>query len=198
MPAAMIAVFSLLLAFAPNYVADSEAGPLRRLVRGGAVAGARVAAAPVRLLARSRANRGLPAVFPAARAAAVGSGSCGGQAAVDQIGEVGGSCVTLADGTQACGVAAAPSFNQRFSFGWANYLDGQVGHSAGRGPLRRALNASPEQQRRIIERFNSNVGSRHGFQAGTIADIIQWIADHPDQVMAVIKLIVSIIGMFGT
>lgn len=208
----LVACLALLLTFAPNYTADTDAGPLRRLVRGTVIVGVRtarvgaaVAAAPVRVWSRSREARGLPAIFPAVRAAA-GGGSCGasaGAACADgscSQPAAAATCRTLPDGSvvcdvpQAAGVGASP--RATLATEWANYLDWQVGHRVGRGPLRRAMSASPAVQKRIVDRFNSTIGAREGVVVDSVIELIEWIAENPDKVMKVVQLILSIIGLF--
>lgn len=199
-------VFALLVSVAPNILPDADAGlffcrcgaprtPARSAVRAAAVV-ARAPVAAVGAWSRSRAARGLPAVFPAVAAAAgaTSCGSCGSTASVDAVTTP--RCRVLPDGSVVCEATQAASARRSQAETTAGVLDGQFGHRAGRGPLRRALNASPEHQRRIVERFNATISHRTGKAIASITELIEWLATHPDQVLAVVKLVVQIIGLF--
>lgn len=198
-------LLSLLVFASPNLLPDADAGlffrrcgeprtPIRTAARAvGAVARAPVAA--VGAWSRSRAARGLPAVFPAV-AAAAGATSCGSCGVASAESAAAPTCRVLPDGSVVCEVPQAAASRRSQAETTAGVLDGQFGHRAGRGPLRRALNASPEHQRRIIERFNSTIGARSGTFISSITELIEWLATHQSEVLAVVKLVVQIIGLF--
>lgn len=179
-------------AFIAMAVAEVDAGLFFR--RDGSrrtplVTAARVVAAPVRAVAEARAAAGRPVLFPRLRAAACVD--CSSRAVSAACAE----CETPQARAELAAAEARNAARRRETLSEAGRLDGSLGHRLGRGPFYRAANASAERQSRIVERFNSTIGERHEFRAGSFAEIIQWIADHPEEILRVVMLIIQIIGL---